>query len=184
MEDLSLHILDIAENSIAAGAKNIEIKIIEDSKIDRLTIEVIDDGKGMTIEQTKKVTDPFFTSRTTRRIGLGLPMLKEAAKTANGTMDIISEVGKGTHVSATFQLSHIDRQPLGSMAETIVALIAGNPEIEIKYTHERNENKFNFETKEIKLHLKDININSTDVLIFIKNYINENMNNFPTQISK
>ncbi|MDI6803888.1 MAG: ATP-binding protein [Bacteroidota bacterium] len=184
MEDLSLHILDIAENSIAAGAKNIEIKILEDTRKDILRIEIIDDGKGMTPEEVKKVTDPFFTSRTTRRVGLGLPFFNQAAKMANGSMTIDSVPGKGTYVSTIFQSSHIDRQPLGSMAETIVALIAGNPEIEIKYIHERNGNKFNFETKEIKQHLKDININSTDVLIFIKNYINENMKNFPTQISK
>lgn len=142
MEDLSLHILDIAENSITAGAKNIEIKILEDTKKNFLRIEIIDDGKGMTEEQIQKAIDPFFTSRTTRRVGLGLPLLKQAAAAANGSMEIKSTVGKGTHVSATFQLSHIDLQPMGNIADTIMAIVASSPDINIKYVHKRNGKQF------------------------------------------
>ncbi len=174
MEDLSLHILDITENSIAAGAKNIEIKILEDTNNDKLTIEIIDDGKGMTTEQVQKVIDPFFTSRTTRRVGLGLPLLNEATKIANGKMNIKSEVGKGTHVTAAFQLNHIDRQPIGNMAETIVTLVAGNPEMNLKYIHEKNGHEFIFDTIQIKEQLQGLTINSTSVLSFIKKYITEN----------
>ncbi len=174
MEELSLHILDIAENSVTAGAKNIEIKITENKETDLLKIEIIDDGKGMSEEEVNKALDPFFTSRTTRRVGLGLPILHQAAKLANGKMDIRSIVGKGTHVSATFQLSHIDLQPLGNMAETITALIASNPNIDVKYEYKRNKNKFVFNTREIKEKLADVNINTSGILSFVKQFITEN----------
>lgn len=174
MEDLSLHILDIAENSIAAGAKNIGIIILEDTKKDILKIEIIDDGKGMDPETKNKATDPFYTSRTTRKVGLGLPMLKEAAEAANGKVEINSQPGSGTKVTATFQLSHIDIKPIGNMSETLVALIAGNPNTEITYIEKMNNKKFIFDSSEVKNRIKDCQINSPEVLIFIRNYINDN----------
>lgn len=174
MEDLSLHILDIAENSINAGAKRIEINIDVDSTKDLLTIEIKDDGKGMNEEVVKNVTDPFYTSRTTRKVGLGLPMLKEAAEAANGKVEINSQPGSGTKVTASFQLSHIDRKPIGHMAETVVALIAGNPNTEICYIEKSDNKQFIFTTREIKNRIKDVQINSPEVLIFIRNYINDN----------
>jgi anti-sigma regulatory factor (Ser/Thr protein kinase) len=174
MEDLSLHILDIAENSINAGAKNIEINIIEDTKNNLLTLEIIDNGKGMDPETKNKVTDPFYTSRTTRKVGLGLPMLKDSAEAANGKIEIDSRPGSGTKVTANFQLSHIDRKPIGNIAETLVALIAGNPNTEISYIEKSDSNKFIFDSNEIKNRIKDGQINSPEVLIFIRNYINDN----------
>ncbi|MBA4312266.1 MAG: ATP-binding protein [Chlorobiaceae bacterium] len=178
MEDLSLHILDIAENSTTAGAKNIEIIITENNENDLLKIEIIDDGKGMTPDQTQKATDPFFTSRTTRRVGLGLSLLNQAAQMANGLMEIQSIKGKGTRVSATFQLSHVDRQPLGNMADTIIALIIANPNINIVYKYERDDHKFVLDTREIKEKIKGININSTSVISFVRQYIKENTESF------
>lgn len=174
MEDLSLHILDIAENSINAGAKNIKIRIIENTKKDILRIEIIDNGKGMEPETKNKATDPFYTSRTTRKVGLGLPMLREAAEAANGQVEIDSRLGLGTIVTANFQRSHIDRKPIGNIAETLVALIAGNPNTEITYIEKSNSKKFIFDSSEIKNRIKDGQINSPDVLIFIKKYINDN----------
>lgn len=178
MEELALHILDVAENSIAASARNIEIIVTESEKEDLLRIEIIDDGKGMKAEHAEKAVDPFFTSRTTRRVGLGLPLLKQAAQTANGDMKISSVSDKGTHITVTFQLSHIDRQPLGNMADTIVALIIADPNVHIVYKYERNEFKFTFDTKKIKEKLKGININSTSVISFIRQYIKENTESF------
>mgnify|MGYP001198435691 FL=1 len=178
MEELSLHILDIAENSITAGAKNIEIKITENKETDLLKIEIIDDGKGMSEEEINRATDPFFTNRTTRRVGLGLPLLNQAAKMTNGAMNIESTPGKGTHVSTRFKLSHIDRQPLGNMADTIVALIVANPSMNIIYKYERDEHRFIFDTKEVKEKIKGININSTSVILFIRQYIKENTESF------
>ena len=178
MEELSLHILDIAENSITAGAKNIEIKITENKETDLLKIKIIDDGIAMSDEEINRPTDPFFTSRTTRRVGLGLPLLKQAAQSANGNIEVSSEFGKGTYMCATFQLSHIDRQPLGNMADTIVALIVANPSINIVYKYERDEHRFIFDTKEIKEKIKGISINSTSVISFVRQYIKENTESF------
>jgi signal transduction histidine kinase len=175
LEDLSLHILDIAENSIAAGAKNIEIKILEDTKNDKLTIEIKDDGKGMTQEEINKATDPFFTSRTTRRVGLGLSLFKQAAESANGKMEIASEIGKGTCVTASFQLSHFDRQPLGNMAETIIMLMTANADIEIIYEYRKDDKSFIFDTKEVKKSIKEVQFKSATVLSFVKKYIEENI---------
>jgi signal transduction histidine kinase len=130
MEELSLHVLDIAENSIAAGAKRVEIRIEEDPAADWLTIEITDDGAGMTEEQLQRATDPFFTTRTTRRVGLGLPLLQQAALAAGGDLQIHSAPGRGTQVTARFRYSHLDRQPMGDLRSTLMTLAAGHPEID------------------------------------------------------
>jgi anti-sigma regulatory factor (Ser/Thr protein kinase) len=174
MEDLSLHILDVAENSIAAGAKYIEIKVMIDTKNDSLVIEINDDGKGIGPEIINKVFDPFYTTRQTRKIGLGLPLLDEATKNAGGKLTVESELGTGTRVTAKFELSNIDRKPLGNMADTLVALLSRNLETSIKYVEEKDGNKFVFDTKEIKSHNTGIAFNSVEVLTFIKKYIDEN----------
>jgi len=123
MEDLSLHVLDIAENSIAAGAKHVEIRVRESRREDRLSIEIIDNGRGMSEDMLQKATDPFFTTRTTRRVGLGLSLFEQAAKRAGGEFKIASCPGAGTKVTGVFQYSHVDRQPLGDMDQTILALV-------------------------------------------------------------
>lgn len=174
MEDLSLHILDIAENSINAGAKNIEIKIIEDSSKDLLIIEIEDDGKGMDTDTIANVTNPFFTTRTTRRVGLGLAFLEESANSAGGKLSVVSELQKGTKVIAEFQLSHIDRKPVGNIADTLVTLVSTNEEVNIRYIENKNRSKFIFDTRDIKSIFPGMHINSTEVLILIKKYIQEN----------
>ncbi len=168
MEDLSLHILDIAENSVAAQASKIEIRLTEDIKTDLLSIEVIDNGTGMDEETQKKALDPFFTSKKVRRFGLGLSLLAEAAKAANGHLVLKSEKGKGTRVRADFQHSHIDRQPLGDIGQTILTLIMGNPDVDIVYVHKKDGRKYRLDTRKIKAQLKDIPINSLDGIKLIK----------------
>lgn len=140
MDDLSLHILDVVENAIAARARRIDIRVVEDPDEDRMTIEVRDDGIGMDEEMRQKALDPFFTTRTSRRVGLGLAFLAQAAQEASGTMEIESRPGHGTTVKATFQYGHIDRKPLGSMVETMTMLLIGNPDIDFHYCH-ANGNK-------------------------------------------
>ena len=154
MEDLSLHILDIVENSVAARADTIEIRISEDEKKDLLSIEVIDNGAGMDEETVKKVLDPFYTTRT--------------AKAANGHLSIISKKGEGTKIKADFQYSHIDRQPLGDIGQTIVILIIGYPEIDLLYVHKKNNHTYSLDTKKIRAQLQDMPINSPDGIRMIK----------------
>lgn len=173
MEDLSLHILDIAENSIAAGARTLSISVREESEADLLCIEIADDGKGMDSETAQKAIDPFYTTRTTRKIGLGLALLREAAVAANGTLEIHSVPQAGTTVRATFQLSHIDRKPLGCMAETIMALIATPREIDVRYTHARDGKTVIFDTKEIRHQLAGLSLNSVEALSTIREHLNQ-----------
>ena len=148
MEDLSLHILDIVENSIDAGAEKVEINICEDLKEDLLIIEIIDDGKGMDEDMLRKALDPFFTTKTVRKVGIGLSLFREAARIANGDLSIMSEVGKGTILRAAFQHSHIDRKPMGDMTKTMITLIVGHPEIRFKYLHRKNGMESRLDTDE------------------------------------
>jgi nitrogen fixation/metabolism regulation signal transduction histidine kinase len=173
MEDLSLHILDIAENSINAGARNISIVIREDVHLDQLTIEIGDDGKGMSAEVAQRATDPFYTTRTTRRIGMGLPLLKEAAEMAKGKLEIRSVPNSGTTIKATFQLSNIDRKPLGNMAETITALLATEHQVNILYRHSRGGKTVTFDSKHVENQLGDILLNSIEALSLVRTYLEQ-----------
>jgi anti-sigma regulatory factor (Ser/Thr protein kinase) len=160
MEDLSLHVLDIAENSIAAGAQHVEIRVQESRRQDLLSIEIIDDGRGMSEDVLEKAMDPFFTTRTTRRVGLGLSLFEQAAKRAGGEFKIASSPGAGTKVTGAFQYSHVDRQPLGDMDHTLLALVVGNPQIEFTYLYQTDDSQVSFSTREIKARLGGIPINS------------------------
>ena len=148
MEDLSLHILDIAENSITASAKRIEIRINEDKTNDLLTIEIKDDGKGMDEQTLQKALDPFFTTRNTRRVGLGLSLLAQAARETDGNLVLDSRNGQGTTVKATFRFSHPDRKPMGDIDETIRTLVVGYPGIDFLYKHKKNDSIYRFDTRE------------------------------------
>ena len=150
MEDLSLHILDIAENSIMASAGKIEIKIDEDDAADLLTLEISDDGRGMDEQMLKKALDPFFTTRTTRRVGLGLSLLAQAARESGGKMDVSSRPNEGTRVRATFRLSHPDCKPTGDIAETIQTLVLSHPEINFVLELKTNGSIYRFDSREIE----------------------------------
>lgn len=149
MEDLSLHILDVVENSIAAGASKIEINIIENIAENLLVVEINDDGKGMSDEILKKVLDPFYTTRTTRRVGMGLSLLAQSAEESEGAFDIRSKVGEGTEVKATFQYDHIDRKPLGDLKSTFIALLTSYPDINFVYTHVDEEGEFVLDSNDL-----------------------------------
>ena len=150
MEDISLHILDIVENSIVAKAKRIEIKVIEEIEENLFIVEIEDDGEGMDEATLKKVLDPFFTTRTTRKVGLGVPMLAQSAKESGGNIEISSQVGKGTKVKAAFRYDHPDRRPLGNMKETLMTLISSHPEIDFVYEHRKGEEVLRLDTRDIK----------------------------------
>jgi len=129
MEDLSLHILDIAENALRAGAKNVFIRLTQSKKDDQLVLEVTDDGEGMSEENARRSLDPFFTTKPGRRLGLGLPLLAHAAEQAGGKIEVQSVLGRGTKVMAIFGLNHIDRVPLGNIEKTLECLRATHPEV-------------------------------------------------------
>ena len=150
MRELSLHILDIAENGITAGADCIKILVEENRSVDLLTMAIKDNGQGMPAEKIEKLSDPFVTSRTTRRVGLGLSLLAAAAERCEGRVSIQTEPGAGTEVRVTFRHSHIDRAPVGDMAATITTLIMGNPQVDFVYTHVINDEEFTLDTRELK----------------------------------
>ena len=150
MKDISLHVLDIVQNSISANATMIEIGIEESQADNTYCVRIKDNGKGMTKEMAEKAIDPYVTSRTTRKVGLGLPLLKLNAERTGGNLAITSDLGKGTEVDAHFVYNNIDRIPLGDMAGTIVLLASANPLIEFVYTHTVNGEQYIFDTREIK----------------------------------
>ncbi len=168
MQELSMNILDIVENSTRAGASLIKISVTDDRENDILRIEIADDGEGMEPDVTEKALDPFYTSKDVRRIGLGLPMLSHAAKITAGSFTIESEKGKGTEVRADFKHSHIDRQPLGDMPTTMTTMIAGNPLVDFVYTHLSDGESYTLDTREIKNELEDVPIDHPEVIQFIK----------------
>jgi hypothetical protein len=170
--DLSLHILDIGENSIAAGATKIKIKINEDIKGNKLVLEIEDNGKGLDEEMQQKVLDPFYTTKKNGEVGLGIPMLAHSAREAEGNLKIKSQVGKGTTITAEFVYDHIDRKPLGAIADTIIALITGRGmDIDIVYEHCRNGDGFQLDTREIKQELQDVPITNPEVLNLLRETI-------------
>jgi anti-sigma regulatory factor (Ser/Thr protein kinase) len=181
MLELALHILDIAENSVRAGAKTVFIDIIEDRMKDRLTIDIRDDGAGMDEATLKKAMDPFYTSKKVRRVGLGLPMLAAAAKRTGGIFALESHEGMGTHVAVKFQLGHLDRQPLGDLTGAFMTLIAGNVGVDFVCRHECEGHIFTLDTREIRSEIGDIPINHPEVLKFIRQHIMEGLNGIGTE---
>jgi hypothetical protein len=177
MREIALHLLDIAENSVAAEAHTITLAVCEDLHHDRLTASVTDDGKGMDAEMAAKVIDPFITSRTTRKVGLGIPLFKAAAEACNGGFSLHSELGKGTRIEVDFQHSHIDRMPLGDLASTLLTLVVAYPDIRwiFHYTAVPGEGvqpaEFTLDTQDILAELGDIPLTEPEVLTFLREMI-------------
>lgn len=176
MTEISLNVLDVAENSIRAEASLVEISVAADTKADLLTIMIKDDGRGMSEEQIAHVEDPFFTTRTTRKVGLGIPFFKQAAESTGGQFHIVSTLGEGTTVTATFTLSHIDRMPLGDINSTIYTLITFNQQTDFLYTYSLDDRSFSLDTREFKEILGDVPFDTPEVSSYIKEYLNENKN--------
>jgi hypothetical protein len=176
MRELSLHILDIIENSRRAEADLIKIIIEEKIEANLLKIMIEDNGSGISQEKLNEITDPFITSRTTREVGLGLSLFKSAAESCNGNLNIKSKIGEGTQVEANFDYNHIDRAPLGDITTTISNFIAANGEkVDIIYQHQYQDKSFNFDTREIKAELDDISIQSRQIIGWLREYIGENL---------
>lgn len=174
MTEISLNVLDVAENSTRAGATLVQITVDASQDKDRLVIIIEDDGCGMTPEQVSKVTDPFYTSRTTRKVGLGVPFFKYAAESTGGSFQILSTPGEGTTVTAEFTLSHIDRMPLGDMTATIHNLVIYHPETDFLYRYCYNGRSFTMDTREFRQVLGDIPFDTPEISEYIKEYLTEN----------
>ena len=183
MKELSLNILDIAMNSVKAKAKNVGIYIEE--KDNFLTLTFVDDGCGMTFEQVEKLRDPFFTTRTTRKVGLGVPFLALAAEQTGGEVTIESRPesefpeSHGTTVKATFDKTSIDFTPLGDVVSTVITLVQGSPDIDFVFSHKKGENEVSLDTKELRSVLGEgVSLSEPEVLAWIKGSLEEEYSSF------
>ena len=174
MRELSLNILDIAQNSIAAGASLTEILVKEDTVKKELLIGIYDNGKGMTAEQVENVQDPFYTTRTTRKVGMGIPLFKMAAEQTGGSFKITSQVGVGTRVEALFKTDSIDFTPLGDMESTISTIVSMNEDKDFIYIRSVDGKEFKFSSAEIKQILEGVPLSEPSVILWIESYIKEN----------
>ncbi len=172
MRDISLHLLDIAQNSIRAKSSLIRIDMTVDKAKDELVIVIEDNGCGMSKEILKRVKSPFTTSRTTRKVGLGIPLFTASCENTGGRLDIESQIGKGTRLTAHLGFSHIDRPPLGDIAETVAALTLLNPDIDFVFNARKDE-AFEFDTRQIKDTLGQVSITEPQVMVFIREYLQE-----------
>jgi anti-sigma regulatory factor (Ser/Thr protein kinase) len=175
LRELSLHIMDIIENGINAGADLITLSVVEDGKENRLRITITDNGRGIPPELLDRVMDPFFTTRTTRRIGLGLSLFREASRRCEGEFDIRSKEGEGSEVRASFRLDHIDLAPVGGMDGALTSLIMGSPGVDFVYTHDVDGREFRLDTREIREQLGDVPIQHPRVLKSISAMIRESL---------
>lgn len=176
MKELSLNILDITNNSIKAKADKIEISVTESLIKNEIKISIRDNGCGMDEAFLAKVTDPFVTTRTTRKVGLGIPLFKQGAEDAGGSFRIQSTVGVGTEITATYRLDHLDRPPIGDISSTIISLIQANDQIRFIYTHQTDQGRFVLDTDDLHAQLGEIPLSSPEILIWIGDYVNENLN--------
>lgn len=174
MPEISLNILDVAENSVKAGAKLTRISVLSNTEAGTLTVIIEDDGCGMTPEQVEKVTDPFFTTRSTRKVGLGVPFFKLAAESTGGSFEICSTKGVGTTVTAVFCLGSIDRMPLGDMVSTIHTLVTMHPDTDFLYEYGIDDVTFSLDTRQMRELLGDVPFTEPDVSAYIKDYLREN----------
>jgi Histidine kinase-, DNA gyrase B-, and HSP90-like ATPase len=175
VKDISYHILDIVQNSLHAGATDISVNLTENTADCKLILEISDNGCGMTAEELKKVIDPFFTTSVTKKVGLGLPLLKQNVELTRGTFSMESVEHKGTLITAVFHNNHIDMIPMGDLAITFKTLIAANPDINFIYRHTRNNRNFVLNTEEVRSELEDVKLNTPEVLNYLADFIRDNL---------
>ncbi len=182
MRELALHILDIAENCVTAKADMVRISIHENLQTDKFSFSVSDNGIGMSSEMVQKVTDPFVTSRTTRKVGLGIPLLKGAAESCNGGLTINSILNKGTKISCWFQKSHIDRMPLGDIINTITILVIGYPDVHWIFRYEFNDAMFEFDDEFFKSELGDISLSEPSIIRFLRDHLKDGIEGVQSEL--
>ena len=171
LNELSLHVLDLARNALDAAARRIDIEIDETEGLSRMRMRIADDGVGMEKALLERVTDPFVTTSTTRPVGMGIPLAKMAAEATGGTFDVRSRSGEGTEVLATFNRTHIDCVPVGDMAATVATLVQGARHTEIRYVRRTHRGQFTFDTARLREELGDCSLQIPDVLKWIRKYV-------------
>lgn len=176
MRELSLNVMDVAQNSVRAQASLVYLTVTESDRDDNLTICISDNGCGMTQEQVQQVIDPFFTTRTTRKVGLGVPLFKLSAEQTGGSFDIKSKVGEGTTTTASYVKSSVDMTPLGDINSTVELLIRCNPDIDFVFSHSTDSGSFTLDTRELREVLGDVSLDTPDVLEWIAQFLKENTN--------
>lgn len=171
MRELSLHLLDVLENAVRAGATRLEVEIVEDRARNRLTISVGDNGRGMDTEMLARVVDPFFTTRMTRQVGLGLPLLYAAAQRCGGGLTVESRSGEGTRVVAEFELDHIDRAPLGNVPATLMSVLLAAEDCDLYFRHRVDDYEFELDTEQIRQVLGDVPLGHPQVRTWLEDYL-------------
>jgi anti-sigma regulatory factor (Ser/Thr protein kinase) len=175
VRELSLHIMDVVENGVAAGATLVDIAVAEDRKGNRLEITIKDNGRGIPADLLEQVLNPFYTTRTTRRVGLGLSLFREASRRCEGDFHIQSREGEGTEVYASFKRNHIDLAPFGDIASSLTTLIMGNPGVDFVYSHDVDGELFQLDTRDVKQELEDVPIHHPDVIQYLTRFIRESL---------
>lgn len=174
MKEISLHILDLVQNSIRAGAKSIALRIEEDTGADTFAVTIADDGCGMPPDMAKAVASPFVTTRTTRKVGLGIPLFKAGCEGCGGSFTLESQEGKGTRLKGVYRRSHIDRPPLGNIVDTVLLLVTGNPALRFLYAHRVDGAAYELDTAELRRILDGAPLDAPEVIAFIKDFLSNN----------
>lgn len=177
MEELSFHIVDIVQNSVAAGASRIDVRIFESEREDLLRISIIDNGSGMNEQTVQNVQDPFYTTKSYKKVGLGVPLFKETALHCDGGFVIDSEPGRGTDITASFRKSHIDLPPMGNLSDTVLCSIVGSENVNIVFEIKQDSDEFVISTDDIREQVGDVSLSHPEIYAFLRDYINENLMN-------
>lgn len=175
MNDLSMHIIDIIQNSVSAGATRVDLTVDENVEADRLTIEIADNGRGMTAGQVSRLEDPLFTTRTTRKVGMGIPLLIQSARQSGGDVAIVSEPGAGTTVTATFGYSNIDRPPLGDAVNAFMLMVYSNPGMDFSLLYRYNGKEYLFDTSDVREIFGDGAMGSIPVVKNLERMVKDNV---------
>ncbi len=175
MRELAQHVTDLMENSARAGARTVDIEVEEDRRAGCLTVRVSDDGEGMPADQVARAVDPFWTTRSCRRVGLGLPLLAAAAQRCGGSLEIASEPGQGTRVTARFGVDHIDRPPLGDLQATLVAALVGHPDVDVHYRHAVDGRTFELDGTALRRELQGVSLSHPAILRWLERYVAEGL---------
>jgi hypothetical protein len=175
MEEICAHIMDIATNALRAGAKNVAIAIEKDHANNMLSVWFKDDGEGMDEEMAKRVTDPFFSTKKGKKVGLGIPLLKGTAETCGGEFHLKSKLGEGVDIFVSFQLDHPDLPPLGNLKDTMIVLIVGNPDVDFSFSYAVDGERFSLYTKEVKRIIGGVPVNHPEVVKFLTEFLDEKL---------